>query len=496
MAGSPANRTMTPEGPAIVWMMLASTGATAGAMLDTSEWLGPFGRALFFAGPYNTRIVVAGTVLLGIASGLLGTFLLLRKRSLLSDALGHAALPGVCAGFLIGVWLFGDGRSLAVLLPGAAVFGLLGAAAVQVLTTLPRVREDAAIGVVLSVFFAAGIVMLGVIQTMDGGGQAGLDRLIFGQAATMSAGEVRAMGIAAILTAGLCVIGFRQMRLLCFDPAFARSLGWSTTALDGVLLAGAVAVVTVGLYAVGAILIVALLIIPPAAARFWTDRLGTMLVIAAGIGGFGAWVGTAWSAVAVDLPTGPAIVVVCGGAFAVSMLAAPPRGVLAAAWRRRTMQRRMARQHLLRAMYETGEVRGAADEPIDLETLRIRRGWSKRDLARALRETKRQGDVQADAEGWRLTDAGFAAARAQTRRHRLWEHFLASHAEIDTSHVDRGADDIEHVLGRAMVDELEADLKSRGVLAQRGDVPDSPHRLDDNGPGTNSGDDPPGSWPR
>lgn len=443
-------------------------------------------RAIFdvltFGGAYNTRIVLIASALLGLAAGMLGTFLLLRKRSLISDALGHAALPGVCAGFLLAMWLGGadsDARSPIWLLTGAAGGAWLGVFCVQALTTLPRVREDAAIGAVLSVFFAAGVVMLGVIQALPGGQQAGLDRLIFGQAATMREVEVWTMCAGAAVVLVACVGGFRRWRLLCFDAAFARSIGWSTARLDALLLLLTVFVTVIGLYAVGAILIVALLIIPAATARFWTERLGVMVAIAGAIGAMSGWFGAGASAVVDDLPTGPAIVTTCGAIFAASALFAPCRGWLPARLRRRRVMRSIDREHVLRALFEHGEIAGDPAAAATVTDLRRRRPWSLRGLRRVLHRAVSRGDVDRVGDAFALSDAGRAAAAEQVRRHRMWEHYMATHAGIAPSHADRGADDLEHVLSDAMVEQIEAMLMRTGRLAESGGVPRSPHGLRD-----------------
>ncbi|MHC4447714.1 MAG: metal ABC transporter permease, partial [Planctomycetota bacterium] len=330
-------------------------------------------NVLTFRAGHNTTVVLRGTMALGLASGIIGTFLLLRKRSLIADALSHAALPGVCVGFLLATALgSAAAKSIWVLLPGAALFGLIGVASVHLLTTLPRVKEDAAIGVVLSVFFAAGIVLLSVIQGMSTGTQAGLKQFIFGQAATMSARDANLIAIMALLAALAAAVMFKELRMLCFDAGFARGLGWSTLLLDSLLLALVTTVAIIGLYAVGAILMVALLIIPPAAARFWTDRLGAILLVAAGVGGVGGYAGTVASAVLPDLPTGPAIVVACGGVFLLSMIAAPRRGLAAGVLRRLRLARTIARQHLLRALFEHMEIVDDPDAAVSMNQLLAR----------------------------------------------------------------------------------------------------------------------------
>jgi manganese/zinc/iron transport system permease protein len=279
---------------------------------------------------YNTLVVLAGTSLLGAGAGLVGTFAVLRGRGLVGDALGHAALPGVCLGFLI----WGD-RSLPVMLLGALATGLLGVATVAILARLPRVKPDAAIGMVLSVFFGVGIVLSRLVQSRHAGGsKAGLDSYILGKTAGMLLGDVYmifAVSLAALL---LTLLLYKEFKLVVFDPAFAHVQGWPAGMLDLLLLAMAAVMVVLGLPAAGAVLVVALMILPAGAARFWTDRLSATLAASSVLGMVMGAAGTLASARWGHLPTGPMIVLAGTGLFLLSALIAPRRGLLAR-WMRR-----------------------------------------------------------------------------------------------------------------------------------------------------------------
>lgn len=431
--------------------------------------------------PYNTLVVLIGATVLGIACGVVGTFLLLRKRSLVADAVSHAALPGVAIGFLVAVALGMDGRPLWVLLLGAGIASALGVGALHALAALPRVKDDAAIGVVLSVFFAAGVVLLSVIQSMAVGQHAGLHHFIFGQAATIRLVDAQLIAIVSVLVVLIALIASKELSLLCFDPAYAASLGFSRIALDGLLMAMVTTVTVLGLHVVGALLMVALLIIPAAAARFWSDRLSVIILVAAAGGGTCGFAGTLASAWAGQLPTGPAIVIACGAWFLLSMCFAPARGLVSDAVLRWITARRVERQHLLRAMYERGEIQGDLKSPVALEALLERRRWKPQRLRRLLTRLRKQGEITLRDDGHVLTDTGEHAAKRIVRTHRLWEHYLTSQADIAPSHVDRAADDIEHVLGDELVRELEMTLAQRHDLpGAPGEVPPSPHELAEN----------------
>ena len=297
---------------------------------------------------YNATLVTIGATLLGIAAGVTGTFLFLRKRALVSDAISHATLPGVALAFMVMVALGTDGRNLAGLLIGSAVSAGLGLLAVSWLTRHTRLGEDAAIGAVLSVFFGAGVVLLTVIQTMSSGRQAGLEGFLLGSTAGMLFSEavLIAAGGAAVLA--LVLLLRRPMTLVAFDPEYAAGTGMNTARIDIAIMGLVLAVTVVGLKIVGLILIIALLIIPPVAARFWSDRSGTVALVAGAIGGLSGWIGTALSATAPDLPTGPIIVLTAFAIFALSLLLAPGRGMVSSLVRYTAFQRRVhLRQGLL-----------------------------------------------------------------------------------------------------------------------------------------------------
>lgn len=426
---------------------------------------------------YNTRVVVLGTCLLGLACGLVGSFTLLRKRALMGDALAHATLPGIGLAFIFATLLGADGKSLPVLLLGAAVTGILGVGAILFIRNATRLKEDVALAVVLSVFFGAGLALLGVAQNMQSGHAAGLESFIYGKTASMIAGDAALIGGSALLCLLVCVLLFKEFKLLCFDEAFAGARGFPPVFLDIVLMAVVVTITIVGLQAVGLVLMIALLVIPAAAARFWSDRLQSLAVLSSLIGGMGSLVGASLSAVLPKLPSGAMIVLTSSSFFVVSMLFGTSRGVLVRFFRRTRLNQKVDRQHLLRAMYELLEswtdAGQAAGPSISRKILLAERSWGPRRLARCIRRCKAEGLVFSPAsETVELTDKGFVEAERVTREHRLWELYLITHADIAPSRVDRDADAIEHVLEPEMVQKL-----SRLLQDETNDrtMPRSPH---------------------
>jgi manganese/zinc/iron transport system permease protein len=384
---------------------------------------------------YNAAVVVAGTAALGLAAGTVGTFMLLRRRALVSDALSHGTLPGIALAFLIADALGLEGRSLPVLLAGAAASGLFSVLLIQLITTHTRLAEDAAIGAVLSVMFGLGVVLLSVIQTLGSGGQAGLKTFILGQTAAMSRGEALALALVALAAAAAVLLLFKEFRLLCFDAAFARGQGWPVGLLDGGLMALTTLVTVIGLQTVGLILVVALLIIPATAARFWTERLEIMTVLAALFGALSGWIGAALSALVPRLPAGAVIVLVAGALFLFSFLFAPARGLLAAGLRGLVLRGRFAEQSALRRLQA-----GAPGEPPGL----VGRWLVLRRLA-----------GRAAGGGLVLTAAGRRAAAAAERNFRLWERFLIDYPTLIPGRAQWGLEAIDRVLPADMVRLLE-----------------------------------------
>lgn len=414
------------------------------------EFLGSVVRAATFRSGYNTTVVTLGVAMLGVASGIVGCFAYLRRRSLVADALSHATLPGLCVAFLMAQALGGDGRSLGVLLAGAAVSGVLGVVLIQWIVASTRLHEDAAIGAILSVFFGVGVVLLGVVQATGSGDQGGVQSFIFGLSATMSVGEAMTTACVAAGVAIVTALMFRRFSLVSFNDEFAAAVGVRVWAAD-LLMLGLVVVVTIfGLQSVGIVLVVALMIVPPVTARLWTDRLGRMVVISACVGGVSGFLGAVLSASVDRLATGPVIVLCAGGMFVFSLLCAPRRGVLAGAVRGVRLRARIRSDHLLLAMREL--------EGSGSEGGYVARGV--RDVVGLLRLARRGLARRVEGAGWRLTEAGLAAGELAARQRRLWEMYLVTYADVAPSHLDVAVDRIEHVLDPVTLAALEVAISA------------------------------------
>ncbi|MBE0488868.1 MAG: metal ABC transporter permease [Halomonas sp.] len=393
-------------------------------------------RALTFTLGYNTSVVTLGAMLLAAGAGMVGTFVLLRKRALVSDAISHATLPGLALAFILVGLTTGDGRYLPALLLGAAASAAIGLWAVQSISDHTRLGEDAAIGAVLSTFFAVGVVLITVIQSMAVVGQSGLTGYLVGATAGMLASEAKLIAACALGLLAAVLVLRRQLLLVCFDADFARTQGLDTGRLDLVLLLLLMAVVVIGLKVTGLILIVALTIIPPVAARFWTDQPMRMVALAALLGALSGYLGVTLSSVREGLPTGPLIVLSAFGLFMVSFLFSPRRGVLASLLAYRRLRRRVHLRQGLLAL--------AREEPIfdDLTlTLLCRRGHIRRDGV--------------------ATSAGLAAARDADHEERLWALYRERYPDDALHREHAGLVPIHEVLSPDAIMALETQLLGR-----------------------------------
>ncbi|HVU86843.1 MAG TPA: iron chelate uptake ABC transporter family permease subunit [Pirellulales bacterium] len=454
----------------------------------------------------NTLLVMLGTSLLGAVAAIVGSFAVLRRRALVGDLMAHAALPGLCLAFLVlgyrplaarwfGAEAIAGGWQFTAMLAGAFVTGLAGVACVTLLCRYTRTKEDAAIGIVLSTFFGAGVVLASLIQNLPtASSKAGLQTYIYGQAAGMTREDVRFIAIVAGACLVLVTLLYKEFQVFSFDPGFARAQGWPTLAIDMTMMGTLALVTVVGLPSVGVVLMAAMLIIPGAAARFWTNRLGTMLVIAGLIGAGSGILGTMISAGTIEevlgfdplafghntrnLPTGP-VIVLCGTfLFFISMLFAPQRGVIARVVRIWSVRRRIERENLLRSLYELAEPQLPERTTVAWQQLVDDRSWTATNVRRLARWAARAGLAEVTPAGARFTAAGLVSAEQLVRTHRLWELYLISGADIAPDHVDRDADSIEHFLTPEIVARLEAQLAAAGQLPPSETVvPHSPHEI-------------------
>ena len=279
---------------------------------------------------YTLRYVALGSAILGVTSGALGCFTVLRKQSLFGDALSHAALPGI--GF---AYLFAGTKDSLLLMLGAAVFAWFGGIVTLAITNTTRIKQDAALGITLSVFFGLGIVLLTYLQNIGGASQGGLDRFLFGQAAALIETDVINLGILAAGCFVVLIVFFKEFKIATFDSAFGQSLGFPTKYLSALLTSVIVVAVVIGLHTVGVVLMVAMLIAPAAAAKQWISNLKSMLILSAIFGGLSGIVGSMISSTTEGMSTGPVIVITITIILGISLIFSPKQGYLFEYLRRR-----------------------------------------------------------------------------------------------------------------------------------------------------------------
>ena len=272
---------------------------------------------------YTTQMVLLGTALLGLASGIAGTFAVLRKESLIGDGLSHAALPGVVIAFLLtGI------KDIEVLITGAALSSITAAWLITITVENSKIKFDGALATILSAFFGLGMVLLTYVQSLNNAGQAGLSKFVFGQAATILARDVYITSAAALIIIVLTALFWKELKLISFDVEYAKTLQIPVTFTLILYRALLIMTIIIGIQSVGAILISSLLIAPAVGARQWTNKLGTMCILAGFFGMVSAIGGTIWSTTVQKLPTGPAIIVILSVIVLLSLIFAPNRGIL------------------------------------------------------------------------------------------------------------------------------------------------------------------------
>lgn len=362
---------------------------------------------LVFLSDYTVQIVLFGALILGVTAGSLGTFAVLRQQSLLGDAISHATLPGVCLAFLLT-----QNKSPILLLIGAGLAGWIGTMLIMLITDTTRIKKDSALGIVLSVFFGLGLVLLTIIQKLPTATKAGLDKFLFGNAATLLKSDVMTMLYLSVVIFAFLLIFWKEFKLIVFDRDFASSIGINVRALDVVLTTLIVASIVIGLQTVGVVLMSAMLVAPAAAARQWTDRLSHMVIISAAFGSVSGVLGAVTSSIVLKLPTGPMIVIFLSIFVSLSLAFAPNRGLIWDWLRFRKNRKKIQETSMLKNLLLFSEITTDPFHPHDIAALTaIGRGA----IAQTMNEIKDKGWAQQFPDKkWALTPKGLEEAKRLT----------------------------------------------------------------------------------
>jgi manganese/zinc/iron transport system permease protein len=350
---------------------------------------------------YTLRTITLGTAVLGAVTGMLGSFAVLRKQSLLGDAISHAALPGIALAFLIT-----GSKDTNVLLIGALISGLIGTFWIRGITTKTHLKSDTALGLILSVFFGFGMLLLTFIQKQPNANQAGLDKYLFGQAATLVESDVWLMTIVTGLCLIVLLLFWKEFKILLFDKDYALTLGFNTKFIDLLITSFIVLAIVLGLQTVGVVLMSAMLLAPAAAARQWTNSLGLMVFIAAVFGASAGVLGTAISATQNNLSTGPVIVLVASVFVFFSFIFSPSRGLLFRQIRLIKNRNDLELQKTLAFMYNIVEDHRDSSHPHSIKILNNFRGFSRKGFQKLVEKNY----VKLDGDMWSLTAEGFKTA--------------------------------------------------------------------------------------
>jgi len=351
---------------------------------------------------YTLRTITLGTAVLGAICGMLGSFAVLRKQSLLGDAISHAALPGIAIAFLIT-----GSKDTNILLLGALVSGLIGTFWIRGMTQKTHLKSDTALGLVLSLFFGFGMLLLTFIQKQPNANQAGLDKYLFGQAATLVEKDVSLMIIVTSICLVILLLFWKEFKILLFDADYTKTLGFNTKFIDILITFFIVLAIVLGLQTVGVVLMSALLLAPAAAARQWTNSLGIMVLLAAIFGAFSGVFGTAISASQNNLSTGPVIVLVAGVFVLFSFIFSPGRGLLFREIRFRQNRNDLHLKKTLQFMYGIAKTHENISHPHAIRILNNFQGFTKG----SLRKLEDKEWITLSGQQWSLTNKGFTEAK-------------------------------------------------------------------------------------
>lgn len=354
---------------------------------------------------YTARTILLGAASLGVVSGVVGSYAVLRKQSLVGDVMSHAALPGIVLAFII----VGVKEQLPILI-GAALSAILAVFLINLVTENSRVKTDSAMGMALSVFFGLGLVLLTYAQRMPDANQAGLDKFLFGQAEALVEKDVLVIGLTGFFALLIVGLFWKEFKLLCFDPDFGGTMGFSIKSLDMLVTAVIVSAIVIGLQTVGVVLMSSMLIAPAVAARQWTASMGLMVVLAAFIAVISGVTGVALSAGFENVPTGPAVIV-CVSVIAFFSILFSPNGFFILKFKDAKSRREIKKDYVLKTLHDLALEH---DDPSYAHSERLLALGSEKgfNVKKSLWELQTAGHVESVGEdNWRLTQSGIREVR-------------------------------------------------------------------------------------
>lgn len=435
--------------------------------------------------------IIAAGVLCAIASALLGNFLVLRRLSMLGDAVSHAILPGLAVAFFIS-----NSRSSLPMFLGAVIVGILTALFTEWIRGVGKVDEGASMGVVFTSLFAAGLIM--IVQAAD---RVDLDAgcVLYGaiemtplDTLTLFGSQIpRAVVVLSVITLVnliFVLVFFKELKLTSFDPGLATSMGFSSPVMHYALMVLVAVTAVASFESVGNILVVAMFIVPPATAYLLTDRLGMMIALSAIIGAIGAATG---HVAAVIVPTwfgyqstttAGMMAVMVGVLFAIAMLFSPQQGIVIKWLRNRALSLQILCDDVLATLYRRNEREessrgGTGAVSMSGNDLAEELFASKWQLRSALTRLRRCGELEQMDDVYTLTDRGTEHGSQLVRSHRLWEQYLVTEVSLDPARIHDKAEKLEHFTNRSLRDQLFDATDSPAVDPHGKSIP--PERFED-----------------
>jgi manganese/zinc/iron transport system permease protein len=398
----------------------------------------------------NVKVVFWGSLILCSISGLVGTFTLLRKRSLIGDVISHAVLPGIALAFIIG-----QQKNPLYLIIGATITGWLSTYLVDYITKHSKIKNDTAIALILSVFFGVGVLLLTHIQHSGNASQSGLDQFIFGRASAMNMSDVWLFAIVGTIITALVIIFFRGLSLLSFDESYSQSIGFPNEILKLILSITTVVTVAMGVQAVGVVLMSALLITPAACAKFWTNNITTLAILSVTISGVSGVLGSAISYTYNGMPTGPWIVVVVSLIAFLSAFIGTKNGLAKKYIQRYKNNTKILQENTIKLFFSpknTGTTQYSFEEILTKSKMQLG------SLKKGLKLLKSNDLIVVKDGSYATTPLGYDEAKAIVRKHRLWELYISRFMHLQPDHVHDDAEGMEHVITPEIEKELEKEL--------------------------------------
>lgn len=393
--------------------------------------------------------VVLGITLLGVGSAYVGTFSFLDKKALLGDAISHAVLPGICLGFIMA----GE-KNPVYIVTGAFLSGAAATFMSSWLRRNTKLSDDTIIATILSVFFGFGIVLLTALQKSGNPEVAGLNSFIFGNAIGISENDLMLYGGLSLVIILVLTLLLKEFRLMVFDPEYGKAIGFPMKFISFLFNVLMILAVVIGIQAIGVVLMAALLITPGAAARFWTDRLNPLLILAALFSVLSGILGTYVSFVLPKMPTGPWVVVFLSVFAMISFLISPKSGIIFRYFARKKYLRKTHRDHLMKALYKANE---EGKTGLNIEEIYQLYPYQKAETNQSIRDLIKDNFITNNQSFINLTELGISDAMRIVRLHRLWELYLNESMNIAPDHVHDSAEQLEHLI----TPELEALLEKR-----------------------------------